>query len=228
MNARDFWESPALARARVSIVLLLERRIGLVLMVDALFLFFALFMALTGSGRAVDFYPALVVLPTLVLGVPVLAETVAVERRAGTLDLALSSPGASFYFQRRVGAFAVLLIVQDWLAILFTRLLAEPFPLSGPLLQSVSLTFFVAAVVLNWSARFRNPGAVMFATYATVMAFAPWVFSNPIHPPALFRGPMTALDIVNWGKQNVVLLIGGAVFLMYALRRLSVPEKVIS
>ena len=228
MRALRPWDSAALVRARMSIVLLLERRAGMVLMVDGLFLFFALFMALSGSGSAKDFYPTLVLLPSLVLGVPVMAETVVVERRAGTLDLALSSPGASFYFHRRVAAFAVLLIAQDWLTIVLTRLFVEPFPLSGPLIQAVSLTFFLAAAVLNWSARLKSPGAVMLATYATVIAFAPWTFSNPIHPPAAFRGTMTAVEIIDWFKQNLVLVMGGIVFLMYAVRRLSVPEKVIS
>ena len=75
----------------------------------------------------------------------------------------------------------------------FVRLLmrSEPFPLSGPLAQTVSVALFIGAVSLNWAVRVRSAGAVMFATYATAAAFSPWLFANPIHPPTSMDGPMT-------------------------------------
>src|SRR5205085_7478208 len=100
------------------------------------------------------------------------------------LDLALTSPGARFYFERRVGAVIAAAVAQGWFCMIVVRLLmrSEPFPLSGPLAQTISVALFIGAVTLNWAVRVRSAGAVMFATYATAAAFAPWLFSIPIHP----------------------------------------------
>ncbi|HEV2721000.1 MAG TPA: hypothetical protein VG323_13340, partial [Thermoanaerobaculia bacterium] len=170
-----------LLRARLSLALLTERRAALFIGFDALFLFAGMMMGINGAhASAADFWHPLVVLPALFVAVPILADTVAVERRSGTLDLALTSPGARLYFERRVAAVAALIVAQGWICILAVRILKEPFPLSGPLAQTVSVALFVAAVTLNWSVRLRTAGAVMFATYATALAFSPWLASNPI------------------------------------------------
>lgn len=218
-----------LLRARLSLALLTERRVVLFIGIDALFLFAAVMMGLSGDrATAADFWHPLVVLPALVVTVPILADTVAVERRSGTLDLALTSPGARLYFERRVAAVAALIVAQGWLCIVAVRLLKEPFPLSGPLVQAVVVAMFVAAVALNWSVRLRTAGAVMFATYATALAFAPWLASNPIHPPAAMNGPMTTADIVHWTQNNLVLLAAAITFYAYARQRLARPELMIT
>ena len=104
----------------------------------------------------------------------------------------------------------------------------EPFPLSGPLAQTISVALFAGAVTLNWSVRVRSAGAVMFATYATAAAFAPWFFSNPIHPPTTMNGPMTIGDIVGWTQNNLVLLAAAATFYLYARQRLAHQEAMIT
>jgi hypothetical protein len=169
-------------------------------------------------------------MPLLVIGVPMLAETVAVERRSGTLDLALTSPGARFYFERRVGAVIAVAILQGWIAIAIVRLLmrSEPFPLSGPFVQVITSALFIGAVVLNWAVRVRTAGAVIFATYATALAFSPWLFSNPMHPPTTMNGPMTIGDLIAFSQNNLVLLAGAAVFFLYARQRLARPEAIIT
>ena len=218
-----------LTRARVSLALLTERRAALFLSVDAFFLFAGLVLSFSQSGSVRDFWFPLFLLPSLFLGVPIMADAVAVERRSGTLDLALTSPGARGYFERRVAAVAALMIVQGWLCVAVTRLLnAAYFPLSGPLVQVVTVSLFLTAVTLNWALRLRNAGAVIFAAYATLLAFAPWLFANPIHPPAeMPNGPMTAADIVDYVQHNLVLTVAAVVFYLYALQRLSRPESII-
>jgi hypothetical protein len=213
---------------RLSIALLTERRVGLLLSVDGLFLFFGFLSALEGTGSAKDFYPLLFLLPALILGVPILAEAVVVERRSGTLDLALSSAGSATYFQRRIGSFALLMVAQGWLGILVARATIQPFPLSGPMTQIVVVTLFLAATVLNWSVRFRTMAAVFVMTIISCLALAPWIFSNPIHPYAEFARPMNAEEIVAWFRANLVLLGGGAVFYLYAMKRLMNPELILS
>ena len=157
-----------------------------------------------------------------------MAEAVAVERRSGTLDLALTSPGARFYFERRIAAVLVLATLQGFGAMLLARVTHEYFPLSGPLLQIAVVALFIGAVVLNWAVRLRTSGAVIFATYNTALAFAPWLFSNPVHPPTLFNGPMTVGNLIDYTQQNLVLAIAAAAFYAFALQRLARPETIIT
>lgn len=213
----------------MSLALLTERRAALFAVIDAFFLFAgvnATFLGGEGSGR--DFWTPSFLLPILLLGVPLMADAVAVERRSGTLDLALTSPGVRFYFERRVGAVAVLMVVQGWLVVLLARALTPPFPLSGPLLQVVTVVAFLTAVTLNWTLRLKSAVGVIFATYATCLAFLPWLFSNPIHPPTeMPEGAMTIGDLIDFAQQNLVLAVAAAVFYLYAQQRLARPESII-
>jgi len=227
---RAWWDSAAVVRVRLSLRLLTERRAALFIAVDALFLFAGLMIGLAGTGSVTEFWLPLFLMPLLVVGVPMLADTVAVARRSGALDLALTSPGARFYFERRVGAVVLLAILQGWLALLIARLFnrSEPFPLSGPLVQVIFVALFIGAVTLNWAVRVRGAGAVIFATYATAAVFAPWLFANPIHPPTTMNGPMTVGDIIGWTQNNLVLLAAAATFYLYARQRLAHQEAIIT
>jgi hypothetical protein len=215
-------------RVRSSVALLVERRVGLFLAIDGFFLFFGITIALSGDGRATMFWVPLFLVPCLLVGVPMLSECVAVERRSGTLDLALSSPGARFYFERRAGAVAVLMIVQGCVALAFARATTETFPLTGPLIQIVVVSLFLTSVTLNWSLRLATPGGVIFATFMTVIAFLPWFFANPMYPPAAAGHPMTVDDIVKVAKDNLVLAGAAGVFYLYSLQRLMKPETIIT
>lgn len=219
-----------MVRVRLSLRLLTERRAVLFISIDALFLFAGLMIGLGGNGSVQEFWLPLFLMPLLVIGVPMLAETMAVERRSGTLDLALTSPGARFYFERRVGAVITLAVLQGWMAMALVRLMmrSEPFPLSGPLVQTVSVALFIGAVVLNWAVRVRTAGAVIFATYATAIAFTPWLFSNPMHPPTTMNGPMSVGDVIAWSQDNLVLLAAAVTFYLYARQRLASPEAIIT
>ena len=217
-----------LVRVRSSLALLVERRVGLFLSIDGFFLFFGITIAFGGNGRADLFWLPLFIIPCLLVGVPMLSECVAVERRSGTLDLALSSPGARFYFERRAGAVAALMIVQGWLALVFARTTTETFPFSGPMIQVAIVSLFLTSVTLNWSLRLQTPGGVIFATLATTLAFFPWFFANPIYPPAMVGHPMTADDIVKVAKDNLVLAGATGVFYLYSLQRLMKPETIIT
>lgn len=230
-RARQWWNAPALVRTRLSLRLLTDRRAALFIGIDVLFLFAGLFMGLSdATGSVREFWLPLFLMPLLVVGVPMLADAVAVERRSGTLDLALTSPGARFYFERRAGAVAAVIVLQGWLAVGVVRLLSrsEPFPLSGPYAQTISVALFITAVTLQWAVRVRSSGAVMFATWATSVAFSPWLFSNPIHPPTSMNGPMTFADIVGWTQNNLVLLAAAATFYLYARQRLARAEAMIA
>jgi hypothetical protein len=114
------------------------------------------------------------------------------------------------------------------MAVVRVTMRSEPLPLSGPFAQTVSVALFVGAAAINWAVRVRTAGAVIFATYATALAFAPWIFSNPIHPPTTMNGPMTIGDMVGWTQNNLVLLAAAGTFYLYARQRLRRPEAIIS
>jgi len=219
----------ALARMRMSLALLTERRAALFACIDAFFLLAgvnATFLGGSGSGR--DFWIPSFLLPILVLGVPLMADIVAVERRSGTLDLALTSPGVRFYFERRAGAVALLMIVQGWLVIFLATALTADFPIVWPLVQVVIVVVFLTAATLNWALRLKSAVGVVFATYATCLAFVPWFLSNPIHPPTEMReGRMVLGDYIDFAQQNLVLAVAAAVFYLYAQQRLARPESII-
>ena len=218
-----------LTRIRFSLALLTERRAALFATVDAFALLAgvnATFLRGQGSGR--DFWLPSFLLPLLLLGVPMMADAVALERRSGTLDLAFTSPGMRFYFERRAGAVAALMIAQGWLVVLLARVLTPAFPLFPPLLQVITVSLFLTAVTLNWTLRFKTAGAVVLATYATCIAFLPWLFANPIHPPTeMPEGRMSIGDVIDFLQDNFVLVAAAAVFYLYARQRLSRPESII-
>jgi hypothetical protein len=218
-----------LTRIRLSIGILTERRLALYAWVDFLLAFIGFGMALSGArGSSREFYFPFFLLPVLFVAVPMLSDMVAVERRSGTLDLALTSPGAAFYFEQRAIAVAVLMIVQGWIGVVLAYAIAENFDLVTPFVQVVVVSLFTATVVLNWSVRFKSAGAVMFATYATAGVFYPWFFSNPIYPPTTFLQPRQVGDWIDYGQQNLVLLVAAAVFYLYARQRLARPERLIA
>ena len=213
----------------MSLALLTERRVALFAIIDAFFLLAGVTATfLGGDGSARDFWVPSFLLPILVLGVPMMSEAVAVERRSGTLDLALTSPGGRFYFERRVGAVAALMIAQGWLVVLLARAIAPAFPMTGPLLQVMFVVVFLTSATLNWTLRLKSPVGVVFATYGTCLALLPWLFSNPIHPPTeMPNGAMALGDYIDFAQQNLVLAVAAAVFYLYAQQRLARPESII-
>jgi hypothetical protein len=218
------------SRVQFSLSLLTERRLAMFIALDVLFVLPSVIVSVSGGNDvASEFYLPMFLIPAILIAVPMLGDTVAVERRSGTLDLAMTSPGANTYFERRVGAVAALLVAQGWIAVLINRLAGEPFPVSGPLLQMVIVACFIAAAALNWSVRMRTSGAVVFATYASILAFSPWFFSNPVHPPQ-FKGlgPMALPDYIEYFKANVILAAAALIFYLYARQRLSRPELIIT
>jgi len=218
-----------LTRVRLSIALLTERRLALYAWVDLLLAFVGLGLAFSSArGSSMDFYFPFFLLPVLFVAVPMLSDAVAVERRSGTLDLALTSPGAAFYFERRMLAVAALMIVQGSIGVVLAYVLGENFDLVTPFVQIIVVSLFTSAVVLNWSVRFKSAGAVMFATYATAGVFTPWFFSNPIWPPTTFIRQRQIGDWIDYGQQNLVLLTAAAVFYLYARQRLARPERLIA
>lgn len=216
-----------LTRMKMSVMLLVERRVLLFTVIDCAFLFFGFSAALMGSGYASQFYPFLFLAPALLLGVPMLADCVAVERRSGTLDLALTSPSAGWYFERRIASGCALVLLQGWLTIVLMRAVSEPFAVRWAMAQMVVVTTFLGATVLNWAVRLRTSGGVVIATYATTLVFAPWFFSNPVRSGYEFQREMDAADILEWATNNVVLLGAAVIFTMYAAQRLMRPEEIV-
>lgn len=218
-----------LRSVRLSLELLLGRRLALFAVVDAVVLGFCLLGMLLADGDPQGLYRSVVLVPALLLGVPALAGLVDVERRAGCLDLALSAPSAEGYFVRRAAAVCAVLTVQGWGVVLLGWIYEQgSFPLLPVLIQIPVVSAFLGTVALFWAVRVRTAGGVELATLVTVGLLHRWFFASPVEGAgegAFLAGPLESLE---W-LANLAVLAGGALlFFLYARRRLRRPETMLS
>jgi len=214
-------------RLRLTLDLLLDRREVLYGVLDGLLLLAAAIFALLGEGSAELLYATSVFAPFLLLGIPVLAEAIPLERRAGSLDLALSTPRGDTYFVRRVASFCGLMVLQGWALILLLRFTVESFPLLPPLVHSLLVAAVLGALALFWGVRLRTPGAVLFASYLSVAALGWWLFPSPVFTGARSLLALSSEEALPWGRRSAVLLLAIVVLYLYARRRLLRPETLL-
>jgi hypothetical protein len=217
---------------RSSLELLLGRRLWLFAAIDALVILSQLLNALLGDGgEPAGVYTWVILLPFLLLGLPALSGIVEVERRAGCLDLALSTPGTVGYFVRRAAAVCGFLTVQGW-AIAVADWLYEDrgFPLLAVLVQIAVVAFVVGALALFWAVRLKTAGAVWLASMVTLVALRPWFFRNPVpaSPFTQFGAWLPGRDeALGWLGSLAVLATAATLFSLYARRRLRRPESML-
>lgn len=210
----------------VHLRLLCQRKVAVFVAADVVLLFFFLLLAVVGEGRPPGLHAAMVVAPTVLLGIPVLSDVLALERRAGSLDLALSSPGARTYFERRVASFCAACFLQGSAVVVATwgAWQSRPFPLIPVLVQVALLCSAVGAVVLFWAVRLRSPGAVAIASYGTSAALYPLLTFSPFPEE---RGRWVWPLARGHVGHALVLLLTVVLLYLYARRRLARPELVI-
>ena len=221
----------ALRGIRSSLELLLGRRLWLFAAIDAVVILAAFLDMLLGDGGApAGIYSWVILMPFLLLGLPALSGIVEVERRAGCLDLALSTPGAAGYFVRRAAAVCGVMAVQGWLLTVLDWLYeGRKFPLFVPLAQITAVLFLLGAVSLFWAVRLKTAGAVWLASMITLIVLRPWFFRNPI--PSVFSRYGAWLPGVDealpWLGSLAVLTTAATLFSLYARRRLRRPESML-
>jgi hypothetical protein len=222
-----------LRRLKTTLDLLLGRRLRLFAVADALVIgwtFLAMLLDAGDEPRAV--YLQVVLVPMLILGLPALAGLVEVERRAGCLDLALSSPAVERYFLRRAVAVSLVMAVQGWLLMIITWLReGRSFPLVSCLAQVAVVSAFLGALALFWAVRLKTSGGVWLASMATAVALQRWFFHNPVPDrhfgihAAFFPREEALLD---WTVSVAVLGSATLLLYFYARRRLRRPEMLIA
>lgn len=222
-----------LRRLKTTLDLLLGRRLRLFAVADALVIgwtFLAMLLDAGDEPQAV--YLQVVLVPMLILGLPALAGLVEVERRAGCLDLALSSPAVERYFLRRAVAVSLVMAVQGWLLMTVTWLREGcSFPLVSCLAQVAVVSAFLGALALFWAVRLKTSGGVWLASMATAVALQRWFFHNPVPDrhfgihAAFFPREEALLD---WAVSVAVLGSATLLLYFYARRRLRRPELLIA
>lgn len=223
------WVHAEWRRVRLSVELLTERRALAIIVVDLLILLQTLVVALVNNGEPSAIYSMVVLLPFVLLGVPVLANAVTLERRSGSLDLLLASPSSHDILVRRLGSFCVLMLLQGWIVLVLAWLLTRPFPLPFVLIQTVCVCALLGAVLMFWSLYLRSTAAVIVAALVTLLVLSPWFLSVPIPPPNTGAGRfLMPLDqLLPWMKNNLILGLSAVVFYLYARRRLTRSEPLL-
>lgn len=209
--------------------LLLERRLWLFLLADVVLILGSLFDILEGGAKPYAFYRQAVVMPYLLIGLPAMAGVLSLERTAGSLDLALSTVSTERYFLRRLLPIGVCLVLQGWIVLVLA--LETPGNLLRSLIQSLLVALFLGALVLFWAVRLRTAGAVLMASWMTVLLTAKWVLFDPMiatsgggHERLLG----IAVPVVDWIWNTAVLIMATGILFSYARERLQRPETLIA
>jgi hypothetical protein len=230
---RAAWRD-ALGWAWSCLQLQLGRQLTVLGVLDAVLVGFGVLTAMTAEGSpAAILYTSGGLVPLLVLGVPALADLVALERRAGCLDLALAAPAGELYFLRRLGVVVAALLAQGVGLLVVAWLLTDgEFPLLTAVAQLAAVTLFVAAVTLFWAVRLGSAGSVWLASMVTVAAAGKWLFWTPV-VTALPGGPRIGKLLPNpwgiweWATRFTPLVVATLLLLSYARRRLQRPETLL-
>ncbi|MDA8021364.1 MAG: hypothetical protein MPN21_28380, partial [Thermoanaerobaculia bacterium] len=158
-------------RLLLDLRLLVGGKLLLFAAVNVLVVFDAFFQVMMEGGGINLVYHRVVIVPALLVGVPALSSIVALERRAGSLDLALAVPSTVRFFSRRASSVIVVLGVQALALLLFAHferahglvaaLTTDLEVLVRALVQTATVLLLLPAVVLFWSVRTRGAGAVM-------------------------------------------------------------------
>lgn len=217
-------------RAGYAFHLLLEQRLWLYLVGDAFFLFIGVLEAIDamGGGDWMDrIYPRVIILPMLILGLPAMSGVLALERRAGSLDLALAVPSTERYFVRRIAPVCAFMMMQSWIVLVFVT---EGWELARALVQSTVLCLLVGALALFWAVRLATSGAVVVASLTTVALMSPWIFFSPATRVAIGVAEDVwgiPLAVLAWCWKVAVGALAAAIFFLYARERLRRPETLL-
>jgi len=215
--------SPHVHRLRLVFRVQMGQRLLLLLAADALLVVQGVFTALLGGGEPDDFYLFVALVPLLLLTPAALSDLVALERRAGTLDLTLSLGSRETLLLLRAGVPALLIGLQAGLVMIFVWW-TEPqsVPLVGVLLQLFAVACLLAAASLFAALYVPAAGGAWLTTLGIVAVLAPWSLFNPVPPRLSHAGPHWIAD----GGPHALAVLTGATLLAiaYSLRRLRRPE----
>ncbi|MCP4657430.1 MAG: hypothetical protein GY856_18650 [bacterium] len=225
LAARTTGIRAALKQSAYAIDLLLERRLWLFLIVDVLLYLGGLIDGLVASGELVTLYHQTFLVPCLVLELPVLAGVVALERRAGSLDLALAVPSTERYFARRMAPVCAFFVGQGWLALMPGWLLLgadDGWDLTRAMLQSLVISLFLGIVTLFWAVHLKTAGGVFVASLITSFLLFPWMLTTP------FLGRSGRVAAGTWIWNMTVLTLTATILYFYARQRLRRPETMLA
>lgn len=238
------WKAHRAARLRrltYAFQITLERRLLLFLLADVVFVVGALVEALVAGARLSKVYSDSVFLPSVLLCIPALSGMVALERRAGSLDLALASPVIETYFLRRALPVTSVFALQGIFLLSCCYL-----EMSGGLMKALSwnsytggwlrsltqcllLHAFLTAVLLFFATRLRTSGGVWAASLGTTLLFSGWLKANPAPRSLTFEDFWMGWPkpMLIWTWSMLVVIGATAMFYLYARDRLRRPESML-
>ena len=221
----------AWSRGRYSAELLMEKRLWIFLVIDGLLVIGGLIEALIGGGGSEQIFRSTVFWPSLLLGLPAVSGVVALERRAGSLDLALAVPSTERYFRHRLLAIHGLLLIQGLVLVSLAHLEASSETRGEGLrvlYQCLELQVVLAAVVLFWASRLESSGAVLLASLGTAALFSPWILRSPDVGVDFWGVLGRHQRLVEWWFEALFLAAAALLFYLYARLRLRRPEALLT
>lgn len=220
--------TPWALQARYAVQLVSERRLWLVLVVDAIILVNSLISTLISGGEANGVYRTIVLVPSLLLALPLMSTVLSLERRAGGLDLALAVPNTEAYFLRRIAPICGFFALQGVVVLLLLDYPKTAVQL-GAVVQAILVNVLLAAIALFWAVRLRTTGAVYVASLLTVAVLSRWIFFAPFPDryAVVERFHGIPVPLLQWSWNSVVLASATVIFYLYARGRLRHPETLL-
>jgi ABC-type multidrug transport system ATPase subunit len=211
--------------ARLSAELLVGRKAAVLLVGDGLLCFLFLILILTG-GEPSDLH-FITLVPLLVVGIPVMADAVGVERRSGTLDLALCAPAGPLYFFVRVSTVCVLFGLQGTVLLLSASMGIQRFHVFPAIAQCWLAAAVSGAVALAWATVLTRTGPALLASLLTVAAIGKWFLFSPVFGDAV---PAFGRDgwLWRWLPSLTILTLVAVAAIWIAWRRLHQPELLVT
>ncbi|MEM6797001.1 MAG: hypothetical protein AAF725_23705 [Acidobacteriota bacterium] len=229
--------------SRYSLQQLLEKRLWMFALVNTVFLARGWLAAVVSGSRLDQLYASSILNPSVLVGVPALAGAVAIERRSGSLDLALAATSTERFFLRRMLPLVIFLACQgvlvltlgvfenagSWSRTAWHLDVAAEY--GRAVYQTLQLNFFLLAVSFFWAVRLRSTGSVAVASMITVILFWPWLSTSPKLAVAwsMMQGPFgLSKPLLGWIAQACVVGLASVLFYLYARVRVRRPETMLN
>jgi hypothetical protein len=203
-------------------------KVAALLIAEVFGVFTMLVVGLTGGDPASAVLKHCLIMPAMLVLVLGCADTVAVLRATGELELAVTLPSPARVILLRLAPVAIVAAVQVVVVGLALMTFLAPGQVALGWLACLAPVALGAAAVLYWNLRLRGPGAVLAATLLTLAPFLVWVEQAELCPENENLLGMSKLQVfASAGRCQLGLLLAALCLLALIRRRLDRLEEIL-